>query len=1085
MARISAVVAGTKGLVKTGAGSLLLSANNTYTGDTEVAGGKLIANQNYGAFNTTAFRGRILVRSGAVLVFTNSPVGWGGGFTNLYLDGGSFTGTGGFGYGVAYDFKGGVFEGTSRMDLGKYDSVDGSIRSHASDNVSIIRNSNGVFFRGDSGQSTYSFVTEAGTTAGGIDLDIQGAMAEYSGAATVRKEGDGTLALSGASTYTGATLVTAGTLLVNGSVGSTAVTVSAGATLGGAGTIGGGVTVQGTLAPGSLGIGTLTINNSLQLSGTTRMQIQKSGSVVSGDRIAGATSIVAGGVLEVSGDASNFALGDSVTLFNVQPSGSFASVSLPKLPSNLVWQSSQNYRTLTVISATAQSLAGFASIPNQTYALGKTVSFTAPTASSGLAVLVTVKSGPAITVGNAVQLTGVGVVVLAANQPGNATYGAAPEVTTSFTVLPGGQEITFNPSNRPYSPSSFALGAVASSGLPVSYQLVSGPATLSGDQLTATGTGIVTVRASQPGNALFNAAADMTRTFEITPATAVVNLVGLDVTYDGKPKSVTATTTPPGLPVNITYGSITNQPVNAGSIAIQASVVSSNYTGSATGTLVIRKAPIGITAQNQGKTYGAANPKLTAAVTGVPVGAPQPLFTLSTTATTNSAVGSYPITVSADSNPNYQITPKAGTLTISKAYLVVIALDRTRLRGQANPAFVARYSGLMSWDNPGIISNSIVLTSVATPASPLGLYSITVSGPASLPNYTVYYQPGLLTVRANPEVVGRLVFYNRSAWDGNSADANGMDDNAVATDKFALRAGSKAKFLNYTSYASGLNGVMVDLFGLPADSSLGADDFEFHAGNTATPSGWSIAPAPKSISVRRGAGTAGSDRITIIWNANNGDQVEDANEAVAGRWLEVKVKATTNTGLGTPDVFYFGNAPGEIGNSATDFWVTTTDVTQTANGATGVNMAGLTSRFDFNRNRTVDLTDAYLARARLTAASNALRVLDLTGFAPAPASLPRVGLAGLAGDEESASAAWPLPDEQRPSIRTLLSADGSELMLQVTDDGLPWRLQRQDNLSDGAWLNHITGPETGDSLLTWRMPVGDGTSNHWFRLILE
>jgi hypothetical protein len=58
-----------------------------------------------------------------------------------------------------------------------------------------------------------------------------------------------------------------------------------------------------------------------------------------------------------------------------------------------------------------------------------------PTASSGLPVTLSVKSGPAtISANNTVTLTGAGTVVLAANQSGNETYNAATEVTTSFNV---------------------------------------------------------------------------------------------------------------------------------------------------------------------------------------------------------------------------------------------------------------------------------------------------------------------------------------------------------------------------------------------------------------------------------------------------------------------------------------------------------------------------------------------------------------------------------------------------------------------------------------------------------------------------
>jgi len=69
------------------------------------------------------------------------------------------------------------------------------------------------------------------------------------------------------------------------------------------------------------------------------------------------------------------------------------------------------------------------------------------------------------------------------------------------------QTITFTPpGTKIQSDAAFALNATASSGLPVSFSIVSGPATLSGNLLTLTGPGMVVVRASQTGNSDFIAA---------------------------------------------------------------------------------------------------------------------------------------------------------------------------------------------------------------------------------------------------------------------------------------------------------------------------------------------------------------------------------------------------------------------------------------------------------------------------------------------------------------------------------------------------------------------------------------------------
>ena len=59
-----------------------------------------------------------------------------------------------------------------------------------------------------------------------------------------------------------------------------------------------------------------------------------------------------------------------------------------------------------------------------------------------------------------------------------------------------------------------------------------------------------------------------------------------------------------------------------------------------------------VTANAKSKTYGAANPALDAVVVGA-VNGDTLNYSLATTATTTSGVGSYPIAVTLGSNPNY------------------------------------------------------------------------------------------------------------------------------------------------------------------------------------------------------------------------------------------------------------------------------------------------------------------------------------------------------------------------------------------------------------------------------------------------
>ncbi|MFM2206239.1 MAG: hypothetical protein RL213_214 [Bacteroidota bacterium] len=63
--------------------------------------------------------------------------------------------------------------------------------------------------------------------------------------------------------------------------------------------------------------------------------------------------------------------------------------------------------------------------------------------------------------------------------------------------------------------SSVTLGGTASSGLPVSYAVESGPATVSGNIVTITGAGTVCIRASQLGNVQYDSATSVVNCFDV------------------------------------------------------------------------------------------------------------------------------------------------------------------------------------------------------------------------------------------------------------------------------------------------------------------------------------------------------------------------------------------------------------------------------------------------------------------------------------------------------------------------------------------------------------------------------------------
>jgi hypothetical protein len=112
------------------------------------------------------------------------------------------------------------------------------------------------------------------------------------------------------------------------------------ATLNGNGTIIGELTAGSgsVLAPGT-SVGKLILSNSPTLQGTTVMEIQKSGSALTNDQIQVAGPLTYGGSLVVTNIGTNaLSVGDRYLLFNASSfAGSFSSITLPPLPSGLIW----------------------------------------------------------------------------------------------------------------------------------------------------------------------------------------------------------------------------------------------------------------------------------------------------------------------------------------------------------------------------------------------------------------------------------------------------------------------------------------------------------------------------------------------------------------------------------------------------------------------------------------------------------------------------------------------------------------------------------------------------------------------------
>jgi hypothetical protein len=188
--------------------------------------------------------------------------------------------------------------------------------------------------------------------------------------------------------------------------------------------------------------------------------------------------------------------------------------------------------------------------------------------------------------------------------------------------------------------------------------------------------------------------------------TAQVTLGGLEQSYDGSPRSASATTDPTGLKVDLTYDGKSSAPTNVGSYTVVATIDQPGYEGSATGTLEITKASQTISFRPLGdKTYGDQPFAVSAtASSGLAVAvSPSGDCSISGTTVTIGRAGSCTITASQEGNGNYNPAESVQqTFAIAKATPLITwatpaaitygtALSGTQLDAQANVAGTFAY----------------------------------------------------------------------------------------------------------------------------------------------------------------------------------------------------------------------------------------------------------------------------------------------------------------------------------------------------------------------------------------------------------
>lgn len=317
-----------------------------------------------------------------------------------------------------------------------------------------------------------------------------------------------------------------------------------------------------------------------------------------------------------------------------------------------------------------------------------------------------------------------------------------------------------------YGMAPFALTASASSGLPVTFKVISGPATVAGNMVTLTGAGTVTIEADQVGNSRYAPAPPVEHSFTVRSDTLVVTAASYSVRYGSAIPTLTYHFT--GF-VNGDTSAVLSGAPNLTTTAKQSSGVGWYWITIAQGTLsaanyqfmfvngTLKVLPANLTVRPNAElaTYGAALPALDYTITGFVNGDTSAVVSgspvLSTTGKQGSPAGSYAITATQGnlSAQNYTFLFASGHLTIRKAQLNVTADNKTVAYGQQFPPLTYTVTGFVNGDTSSVVTGAPTLgVTGAAPGSPPGQYEIGVNAlEMKASNYFFHAVDGVLTIQ--------------------------------------------------------------------------------------------------------------------------------------------------------------------------------------------------------------------------------------------------------------------------------------------------------------------------------------------------
>ncbi len=368
---------------------------------------------------------------------------------------------------------------------------------------------------------------------------------------------------------------------------------------------------------------------------------------------------------------------------------------------------------------------------------------------------------------NTLTVTGVGTIVIDANQAGNGAYAAAPQVQHSITVEQASVTITASSPSVTYGsgvPTITASFSAFQNGQ-TSSVLTTQPT------CTTTYTASSNVGSSPTTSCTGAAAANYTFTYKsgtvtVNPASVTITASSPTVTYGSAVPTITPSYN--GFQNGQTSSVLTTQPTCTTTYTVTSNVGSSpttscsgaaatNYTFTYnSGTVTVNPASVSITASSPAVTYGTAVPTIMPTFGAFQNGQTSSVLTIQPTCTTTytvtSNVGSNPTTsCSGAAAANYTFTYNSGTVKVNPASVSITASSPAVTYGSAVPTIMPTFGAFQNGQTSSVLTTQPICSTTYTVTSNVGSSPTTSCSGAAATNYTFTYNSGTVTV--NPASV--------------------------------------------------------------------------------------------------------------------------------------------------------------------------------------------------------------------------------------------------------------------------------------------------------------------------------------------